>query len=174
MRQLFVAAIALVVVGGLWAGEAENGKATGLHICCKQCENVVKGILGKVEGVSDVDCDLKAKTVTFKLKDGKGAEKVLDALLKGGFYGQVEVGGKGIAAKAASGKDKADEVTVKGVHACCPQCKKAIEKLFPDAKISLSGKGPQKDVTISGKDLMVSDVLEKLNKAGFNGTIGSK
>jgi copper chaperone CopZ len=170
MRQLCVIALTLFVVRGLWAGEAESGKATGLHICCNQCEKVVKGILDKVEGVSDVECDRKNKTVTFKLKDGKGADKVLQALSKGGFCCTVTVGGKSIAEGPADSKDKADEVTVKGVHACCKQCKEAIEKLFPDAKITLTGKGPQKDLTISGKDLVVSDVLKTLNKAGFTGT----
>ena len=66
---------------------------------------------------------------------------------------------------------KADSVTVKDVHVCCMQCKKAIEGLFKDAKVSYEGPGAVKAVTIAGKDVDKGDVIETLRKAGFNGSV---
>ena len=63
--------------------------------------------------------------------------------------------------------DKADEVTVT-THICCPNCKAAITKLFPDDKVAFPDKGV---ATISGKDLDKAAVLDALRKGGFNATI---
>ena len=68
----------------------------GPHICCKQCINVAKKILSKVDGVSDVDPDQKTKTVTFKAKDEAGAKAGYKALLDGGFFGTATYDGKDV------------------------------------------------------------------------------
>jgi hypothetical protein len=61
--------------------------------------------------------------------------------------------------------------TAKDVHVCCKQCQNAIGDLFKDAKISYEGKGPQRDIKISGKGLEKTAVLETLQKAGFTGKV---
>lgn len=173
MRQLFMAAALIAAVGVLQV-TAQDGKTaviTGPHICCGSCEKSVNAILAKVDGVSDVTCDRKKKTVSFTAKNFAAANAALAAMYEGGFSGTATYDNKNFSLTTTGGTTKTDTVTVKGVHACCGQCTKAITKLFPDAKVTIAGSGAQRDVTVSGKDLTVSDVVGKLNGAGFNGKV---
>jgi len=173
MRQLGIAIIAAAALA-FFSGNAYADKVEvkGLHLCCGQCVKVAKGLLAKVEGVSDVEADKDSKTVTFTAADDKAVKAGLKAIFAGGFYGAATSDGKEVKAPAAPKKgDKADEITVKGVHSCCGQCRKALTKLFDGSKVSFDGKGPKQDVTISGKDLDKGEVLESLRKTGFNGTV---
>jgi hypothetical protein len=174
MRQQWIATVAAVATLSFFAGPAlaASVEVKGLHLCCPRCCTVAKGLLAKVKGVSDATADKGTKTVTFTAADDKAVEAGLKALMAGGFYGAATSDGKEIKMGAAPKKgDKADEVTVKGVHSCCGQCRTALTKLFGEAKVTFNGKGPQQDVTISGKDLDQGEVIEALRKTGFNGTI---
>jgi hypothetical protein len=134
------------------------------------CEKGAKDALAKVDGVSDVACVRKDKIVTFTAKDDKAATAGVKALLEAGYFGTATNEGKEIKVEVATPKkdDKADDVTVKNVHVCCPACKKAISGLFEGSKVDFPDKG---QVKISGKDLDKATVLDALRKAGFNGTI---
>jgi periplasmic mercuric ion binding protein len=175
MRQLLTAAV-LAAICALQA-TAQDGKQTvitGPHICCGNCEKSVAAILDKVEGVADVKCDRKNKTVTFNAKNLKAAQAALAAMYEGGFAGTAKYGDTELTRSLSTDKTKSNEITVKGVHACCGMCHKAIQKLFADAKVTFAGTGPQREVTITGKDLVANDVLLKLSEAGFNGTVEKK
>jgi copper chaperone CopZ len=175
MRQQWIATVAAVASLGLFSsqGFAAKVEVKGPHICCGQCVRVAKGLLAKVKGVSDAEVDKDSKTITFTAEDDKAVAAGLKAIMAGGFYGTATSDGKEVKAAGAAKKgSKGDEITVKGVHSCCGQCRKALTKLFEGSKVSFSGKGPKQDVTISGKDLDSGEVLEALHKAGFNGTIG--
>jgi hypothetical protein len=172
LRQLFIAIAAMVAAGlGSSAAQADKVEVKGVHLCCPACQKAVKGILDKVEGVSDIACDRKAKTVTFTATDSKTAKKAFQSLRKGGFFGEASVDGNAITVKNKASKDKTDKVTVGDVHVCCGACKKAIETLFTGLTITYSGSGAQKSVTISGENLEPAAVLDVLRKAGFNGKI---
>ena len=93
---------------------------------------------------------------------------------EGGFFGQATCEGKELKTKNTASKTKTDKVTVKGVHACCGQCKKILDKVFKDATVSVKGEGAQRDVTIAGENLTPAGVLDALHKAGFNGTISKE
>jgi copper chaperone CopZ len=177
MRQLLTVAVVVVAVGTLQAavGDNKSGEIKGAHICCGQCVKVVKGVLEKVDGLSDLKVDQKTKTVTFTAKDKKAAESALAAMYDAGFAGTGKYDDAAIKlATTKQSNSKADAVTVTGVHACCGQCVKALKGLFPDAEVKVAGAGPQKDVTITGKDLNPAQVLQKLNETGFNGKIDKK
>jgi copper chaperone CopZ len=175
MRQLFAGVTFLALVGAVYATDGEvQCKAEGLHICCKQCENSVKGILAKVDGVSKVAVDRKGKTVTFEAKDAKAADAAVTALFNGGFCGKMMVGDKTVDVKNTDLGAKADELTFKNVHACCPQCISALEGLFPDATVTITGKGAQRTVAIKGKELDPNAVLQTMQKAGFHGSYDKK
>jgi copper chaperone CopZ len=176
MRQFGMAAVALLAAGALQAAAQDGKKAEikGPHICCGACEKSVNDLLAKVEGVAEVKCDRKNKTVTFTAKDMKAAQKALEALFDGGFAGTGHYGDVAFEATTSAPAEKANEVTVKNVHACCPQCHKALQKLFDGAKVTITGSGPQRDVTVGGDNLSGREILEKLNKAGFNGKIEKK
>jgi copper chaperone CopZ len=174
MRQFVVAAGLIVTIGTVQVAAQDGKKAefTGAHICCGQCVKVAKGILEKVDGVSDVKVDQKSKTCTFTAKDSATATKAIKAMYDGGFAGKGTFDGTSInVATATSSNSKTKEITVKGVHACCGQCHKAIKALFEGAEVKIDGTGPQRDITITGTDLSPSVVLKKLNDKGFNGNI---
>ena len=48
---------------------------------------------------------------------------------------------------------------------------KAVTGLFKDSKVTISGNGSMKDVTITGKDLDGQQVLQTMQDKGFTGTI---
>jgi copper chaperone CopZ len=174
--RLFCAVLVAGLAGSaVWAAQGQGGKVEvkGPHICCKTCINVVGKILGKVDGVSEVVADSKTKTVTFTAKDTSAAKAGFKALIDGGFFGSATLEGKELKSGVAAAKkgEKADVVTVKDVHVCCGQCQKAINKIFPDAKVTYDGTGPQKSVRIAGSSLEPGAVLEALRNAGFNGSV---
>jgi hypothetical protein len=171
MRKLFVAAVMILTVSALRADTpgGKQAEVKGPHLCCAQCEKAALATLAKVDGISEVKCDRPNKTVSFTAKDTDAAKKAWDALYEAGFAGTLTVDGKTTGKKVGSSSDKVNEVTFDKVHACCGQCVKALNALFPDAKVTVTGKGAQRTVTIAGKDLNPSTVLNTLNNSGFNG-----
>jgi copper chaperone CopZ len=176
MRSLCLAVVLVVAVGAAPASAQEGQKAEfkGLHICCRNCVKSVKGILDKVEGVTEVSCDIPTKTVTFMAKDMETAVKAMDALYAGGFAGTLTVGTTKTVRDTAVKSAKTKKVTVHGVHACCPQCHKAITKLFQGSRVTIAGIGPQRDVIVEGVDLDPGAILRELQTAGFSGKIQKK
>jgi copper chaperone CopZ len=175
MRQLLMAAVVVVAFGAARASADEKAEIKGPHICCKNCVKAVGAILAKVDGVSEVKCDIKNKTVTFMAKDEGATAKALSAMIEGGFFGAAKFGDTTVALPASKKLEgKADEVVLKGVHSCCGQCQTAIKGLFPDAKVTIAGTGPQKDVTIVGTDLSLDAVQQALNGKGFSGKVEKK
>src|SRR4030095_7910697 len=69
-------------------------------------------------------CDRDAKTVTITAPDAESAQKALDALVAGGYYGKAEGGTIKDDSGAPDGKVKT--ATVSGIHNCCKQCTTAI------------------------------------------------
>ncbi len=174
MRQMLALVFAGLVAAVLGADQAASTvEVKGPHVCCKQCVRVVGDILAKVDGVSNVKAEAKTKMVTFTAANDQAAKAGVQALIKGGFFGSATQGGKAIAveAPAAAKGGKTDVVIVKDVHVCCGACQNAINKLFQDAKVSYTGKGPQRTVRIQGTNLDAGEVLEALHKGGFNGNV---
>jgi copper chaperone CopZ len=175
MRKLFFAMVATIAVAGLCVGRADAGKVEvkGVHICCPACANAIKTTLGKVDGVSGVDA-AKGKPVTFTTTDDKATTAALTALLGAGFFGTATDDGKDVKVETDAPKkgDKADEVTVTGVHICCPACAGAVKTALSKVDgVSAVDAAKGKPVTVKGKDVDKAAVLETLNKAGFNGKI---
>jgi periplasmic mercuric ion binding protein len=154
------------------AASASDVEVKGPHICCGNCVDAVGKLLGKVDGITDVKASTKNKTVTFKATDDAVAKAGVKALVDGGFFGTATADGKEMKIDAAGTKaEKADKITVKGVHACCGMCTSAIKGLFKDSKVTIEGKDAQRTVIIEGAGLEPSAVLESLRKKGFNGKI---
>lgn len=170
MRRLVLTAAALAAAAAWGAGTAHAGKVEvkDAHVCCGNCAKAITGTLAKVDGVSDAAA-AKGGPVTFTTKDDKTTAAALKALADAGFAGTATDDGKEIKFDFSSASGKADEVTVTKTHICCPKCKAALTGLFPDDKVSFASDNTT--LTISGKDVDKADVLEKLHKAGFNGTV---
>jgi copper chaperone CopZ len=173
MRHLSVGLLAgLIAVLSASQSFADSVEVKGPHICCPQCVNVAKGLLAKVEGVSEAAADAKTKTVTFTAKDAAATKAGIAALIKGGFSGAATSDGKEfkVDLPVVEKGDKVAAVVVKDVHVCCGQCQSAVKAAFKGAKVTFEGKGPQRTVRIEGDDLYPGTVVEALRKAGFNGT----
>jgi copper chaperone CopZ len=173
MRSFFALVLAAVAGGVVLAGGGGTAQVNGPHICCGSCVNAVKKILGKVDGVSEVQPDIKSKSVSFKARDAAAAQAGFKALIDGGFYGAGTLDGKELKADVAAAPTgaKSAQVVVKDVHVCCQQCQKAINKLFDGSTVTYEGSGAQRTVKIAGNDLDSGAVLQSLRKAGFNGTL---
>src|SRR5262245_20965763 len=165
MIRRMLPALAAVALVALWVSPSFAGKVEvkGIHICCKQCVSAVEGVLGKVDGVSDAKADQAGKTATFTSKDAASTKAALSALTEAGFFGTVTEDGKEVKVEVASPKkgDKADEITLKNVHVCCNQCKKALTGMFKEQKVEFPGKN---DIKIIGKDLDKAEIVETLRK----------
>lgn len=137
-------------------------KVTGVHNCCKKCDNGILDAVKKVDGASAVT---DKTTVTITAKDEATAKKAVESLLAAGYAGK--------GAEPAAIKDaKVKTATVGGVHLCCGKCVTAAEKAV------LSVKGVTKHTATKGAetftvegDFSTQDLASALNKAGLNGSI---
>jgi len=166
--------LAAIVIGfGFSSLQAAEVTVKNVHLCCGACVTGVKKALDGVTGVSDVNAAQAEKTVTFKAADGKAVEAGINAMAKAGFHGAATSEGKDIKfpeSGAEKGK-KADSITVTDLHLCCGQCVTGVNKAL-DGLAGMSGK-PEcdrnaKTVTVTGKDIEITALVEALNKAGYH------
>jgi copper chaperone CopZ len=177
MRQLAVFAGLVMIATVAQAAVTDDPvvcKASGAHMCCKSCENSIVKALEPVKGVTNVVTTRAKKEITFTADSADTAAKAAKALQDAGFGFTFKAGAKDVSVAAQKPSGKGDTVVVKGVHACCPACTETIKGLFKEATVTIDPKGIQRNVTVTGKNLVEADVLEALQKAGFTGTIESK
>ena len=121
--------------------------------------------------MSEAAADAKTKTVTFTAKDEAAAAAGFKALLSGGFYGKATVDGKdmGIAVFLPVG-DKADVVTVKGVHVYCRPVSDRRQQDLQRCQGELQGTDRTAEDGAPLKAPIAGAVIEALQKGGFNGS----
>ena len=159
------------------AGSVRAGDVTikGVHLCCGSCVTAVDEALTGIDGVTKPAADRNSGIVTFKAADAKAAEAGIKSLADAGFYGEATHDDKKTAFPDAGAKKgaKSNSITFTGVHLCCGACVKgaqaAVEKI-PNAS-SFDIDRNAKSITIRGSDIVVTDALAALNKAGFYGKI---
>jgi len=166
------AAALLAVQFATAANDAAKCQVVGLHLCCPQCEKAVNAVLTKAK-VDKIEVDRKGKSASFEAEPA-ACEKAVQALYKAGFACKSTINGKEYAVAAPTIPDLKEEITVKDVHICCGACQTAVKGLFKDAKVTVTGKGAQRDLTVAGTGLTAAQVMQALNKAGFNGTVEAK
>jgi copper chaperone CopZ len=147
-----------------------------IWLICPECEKTVRDVLAKIDGLKSIQCDLDSRKVRFEARNTETAEVACQALHAAGFGGVFHY--KDIASNTAGliaarpqmrGKPK-EVVTIKGVHVCCQDCEDAIRGLFKDAVVTFDGKGPQKDLLVTGKALTTAEVWDTLVREGLWGT----
>lgn len=172
-----IVAIGTALFVGLSMSVAQAGEVTvkGVHLCCGQCVKAVGSALGEVDGISGAACDRDAKTVSFQAAGADAAKAGVKALAKAGFHGKAAHGDKKIAFPKSGAKkgEKADSVTVTGVHLCCGQCVKGVAKALEgvDGKSGAKCDREARTVTVTGSGIEVLAIVKALNKAGFHGTV---
>lgn len=176
MQRFVLSSAAAIAAVAMLTAAAQAGEVTvkDVHLCCPACVKAVAQALDKVDGVSDAKCDTKAKTVSLQAADDKAAAAAIAALAKAGFHGNAAHGDKKLEFPASGAKkgDKADTITLTGVHLCCPACVKAVAKAMEDVSgATAKCDTKEKTVTVTGSGLDVAAVVEALNKGGFHGTV---
>jgi copper chaperone CopZ len=145
------------------AARAESSiTLTGVHNCCKKCDNGIIDAVTKAGGTAKTD----KSTVTITAKDEAGAKKAAAALADAGYFG------KGSEAATGLSEAKAKSVTVTGAHLCCGKCADAFNKAAmsaPGVTKSAAAKGDT-SVTVEG-DVSPKDLIAALNKGGFNAKV---
>ncbi len=94
------AMVTTAVCALVWAAPARAAETKvelkNVHMCCDGCAKEVTKILGKVEGVTGVACDQKARTARFTAANAKDAAVAflpenMSALQVHNFEGIVDV-----------------------------------------------------------------------------------
>jgi copper chaperone CopZ len=136
-----------------------------VHLCCGACVKAVGTIL-KDAGVKGM-CDQKAGTVTITADDAKAAQKALDALAAGGFFG--DSGNKELTMKETSDvpKGKVKTLTLT-THNCCPMCCKAIKEAVKKVDgVKGDTAKPKADTFDVTGEFDAGELVKALNAAGF-------
>jgi copper chaperone CopZ len=166
------AALLYASAGVVAAGDVE---VSGVHLCCPACVRAVAGALGDVDGVSNAACDREAKKVTFTAANEEAAQAGVDALAEAGFHGSAKHGDDELEFPESGAKEdaKANEITVTGVHLCCPACVRAVGAAVNDVDgvSDASCDREKKTCTVSGENISVEALVAALNKAGFHANV---
>jgi|SRR5579871_3111682 len=170
-----IALLTIVIWGTAGAVQASDLAVKGVHLCCGQCVSLAKEALTGIDGVSDVNVDRSAKSITLKAADEKAAKAAIEKLADAGFHGAATLDTKEIAFPESGAKkgDKAKTVVISGVHLCCPACVEGVKTALKDRE---DIKDQQFDrtartVTLTGSDVDIVAAIAALNKAGFHGII---
>jgi len=158
--------VALVSAGA--AGAETKVVVKDVHLCCPACVSAVSKILKKVDGVQG-KCDTRKKTITITATDDTTAQKALDALAEGGFYGETDNKDLAMKADTEAPKGKVKSLSLTGAHNCCGACCKAIKAAVKkvDGVTGDTAKPKQDSFEVTG-DFDAGELVKALQAAGFN------
>ena len=129
-------------------------------------------------GVTNINCDLNTKMVTFSVPDDKTARRGVKALAAAGFFGTATHSKKNVAFPDAGAKkgQKLDTFVLEGIHLCCGSCVTGSQKSLVNVTgvkvIDIDRK--QKTIKLTGSSIDVKAAIAALNKAGFYGKLQTK
>jgi copper chaperone CopZ len=139
-----------------------------VHLCCGACVNGVKNIVKKIDGVT-VKCDQKEQKVTLTAPNDETALKAVEALAAGGYHGEATDSKFAMKEDSGASKGKVAELSVSGIHNCCPRCTSAINAAVKKVEGTKGNtlKPRQETFTVTG-DFDAADLVKALNDAGFH------
>lgn len=148
---------------------------SGVHLCCKDCEEAVLKIPANEKapipaGVT-LTPDRKEGTIVIAAPSGKDAQAALRGVIAAGLYGKSD----NEAVKIADLKPDeftASTMVLRDVHLCCGGCVKALAKAVEsvDGVKSQNAKPGSTRVTVTGEDFKTYEVMQALREAGFGGS----
>ena len=176
MRALQTSMAALVFLA-ICGNVAEAARVTikGVHLCCGACVAGVDDALEDVKGVSSVAADRNSKIVAFTAADDEAAKAGIEALAKAGFHGSAVHGDKKLSFPASGAKkgEKANKITLTGLHLCCGACVTGAQEALQIVKGASTIEFDRMlgIARIIGKEIDVTAAVAALNKGGFHGTL---
>ena len=171
IKSLLFSLVALLALAPLSRADA-TVTISKVHLCCDKCVKGATNTVSSVDGATAV-CNKAASTIVVTAPDAATLQKVADALVKAGFYGESSDPSIKIASDTGAKGDKVQTLKVSNVHLCCPKCVKAVHEAcaaVPGVTGDTCTKGAETfEVTGDFKD---SDVMAALQKAGLTGKVG--
>jgi copper chaperone CopZ len=171
MRSNHAVAVLVMLCAASFCFAETTVTVSEVHICCGGCVRNVDSIVGAVSGAKGV-ADQAARTVTITAPDAATAQKAVNALIAGGYFGKSSDSSFKIDAPSGAADAKVQKLEVAGVHLCCGKCvstvKEVLGKVEGVKEVAVVQKAPT--FTVSG-DFNAKAVFEELNKAGFSGRV---
>lgn len=171
MKSVFVILFAVAVAFAASARAETTVKLTNVHLCCKSCCTGVEKAAAAVEGAK-VACDKETGTVCITAAGAEVAQKAVDAIVAGGFFGQSSDPAIKVSSVSGAPEGKVKSATVSGVHLCCAKCAKAANgaaMTVAGVQNSNAEKGSE-SFTVAG-DFSAKELAAALEKAGLSGKI---
>ncbi|ERR1700722_5594613 len=173
MKSLFLSLVAVLALTPLTRADDVTVTLSKVHMCCDKCVNIANKVVAKVDGATGV-ADKTASTIVVTAPNADTLQKAVDALVKAGFYGKSSDDNIKVTAETGAKGDKVQSLKVKGVHLCCPNCVKAVNKALgdvPGVTVPTDATKGAESFTVTG-DFKDSDVFDALQKAGLTGKVG--
>jgi copper chaperone CopZ len=171
MKAIAVSVVTAFVVS-LAAGAADcTAKITGVHLCCKGCVAEVGKAVGKVPDAKAA-VDQETGTVTISGPDAATVQKATDALMAAGYFGKTSDDSVKLDRETGAKGEQVKSLKVEGVHLCCGQCVKAVDKAtgsVSGVKAHTAAKGA-KTFEVTG-DFNDKELMTALQKEGLTGKI---
>ena len=172
MKKILTVASILVAV--TWSVQAADTsvKLSNVHLCCNGCVKGVEKALSGVTGAT-AQSDKDAGTVTITAPDNATAQKAVDALVAGGYFGTSSDPAIKVKARSGAKKGKVQSLKVTGTHLCCNKCVSGVNDALnkvEGVKGTTAAKGAE-SFEITG-DFDGKDAVAALNKSGFSGKVG--
>jgi copper chaperone CopZ len=154
-----------------WFAQAEDTtvKLDHVHLCCNSCVKGVDKAIANVSGAK-AQSDKEEGTVTITAPDKATAQKAVDALVAGGYFGASSDPAIKVHAKSGAKNAKVQSLKVSGVHLCCNKCVTSVNDALSKVdgvKGNTAAKGAE-SFEITG-DFNAKEACNALNKAGLSG-----
>jgi copper chaperone CopZ len=173
MKSFLLTVVAVFTLATLSRADDVTVKISNVHLCCDSCVKAANKIVATVDGAKAA-VDKTERTIEITAPDLATVQKVADALVKAGFFGDSSDPGVKMDASTGAKGEKVQTLTVQGVHLCCPKCVKAVHAAVmsvPGVTGETAAKGVE-SFTVTG-DFNDADVFAALQKAGLTGKAGN-
>src|SRR5665213_2680658 len=119
MKSLLLSIVAVFSLATLTQADV-TVKLSNVHLCCDSCVKGANKAVATVDGAK-ANIDKAGRTIEITAPDTATAQKVADALVKAGFFGESADASIKIDASTGAKGAKVQTLTVQGVHLCCPK-----------------------------------------------------